>query len=230
MPARIDWVLTDIEGTTTPIAFVHAVLFPFARARLAALLDSPSAEAAAAIAEVARLAPGVPPLAALLGWMDADAKITPLKTLQGIVWDQGYRSGELRGQLYDDVAPALRAWNAAGVGLAVYSSGSVAAQRLIFGHSTAGDLAGLFGAWFDTTTGAKRDPASYAAIAAQLGAAPGRILFLSDMGGELDAAAAAGLATCQLLRATDGTTVAPGHQGAADFTAVATLFGLPASV
>ncbi len=225
--ATIDWVLTDIEGTTTPIAFVHSVLFPFARARLAGLLAAPTAEAATALAEVARLAPGVPPLTALLGWMDADAKITPLKTLQGIVWEAGYRAGELRGQLYGDVAPALRAWSAAGVRLAVYSSGSVAAQRLIFGHSTDGDLSGLFGGWFDTTTGPKRETASYGAIARQLGTAPERMLFLSDMAAELDAAAAAGLRTCQLLRATDGTIAAPGHQSAADFPSVARLVGLP---
>lgn len=221
-------VLTDIEGTTTPIAFVRDTLFPYARARLPWLLDRASDPAVAAeLAEVARLAPGVPPLDALLGWMDRDAKVTPLKALQGIAWSEGYDSGELRGELYPDVAPNLRRWAASGVRLFVYSSGSAAAQRQIFGHSNAGDLAPLFAGFFDTRVGAKREAASYDRIAIGIGVPTAEILFLSDVGAELDAAAAAGLRTCQLLRPLDGAVPAAGHPTAADFDAVAAQFSLP---
>lgn len=214
----------DIEGTTTPIAFVHDVLFPYARANLPALLRDRAyePEVAAAIVGI----PGDDKLATLLAWMDRDEKATPLKTLQGIVWDAGYAAGSLKGVLYPDVAPALYQWHASGRTLAIYSSGSVAAQRLIFGHSTAGDLTPLLAAYFDTTTGAKRDQASYTAIAASLGLAPGQILFLSDVGAELDAAATAGLQTCQLVRPADGTRAIQNHPIAQDFGAVGQIFGL----
>lgn len=222
-------VLTDVEGTTTPISFVRDTLFPFARARLARLLDERGHELAVAdeLAEVARLAPGVPPLDALLDWMDRDAKVTPLKALQGIIWAEGYASGELRGELYPDVAPCLRRWAGAGVRLFVYSSGSVAAQRQIFGHSDAGDLVPLFAGFFDIRVGAKREAASYDRIAIGIGVPTAEVLFLSDTAAELDAAAAAGLRTCQLVRPQDGTTAAPGHPMAADFAAVAEKFALP---
>jgi enolase-phosphatase E1 len=222
-----DWVLIDVEGTTTPIAFVRDVLFPYARAALPALVRDRAAdkEVAPALAAVADLAPGQDRLQALLGWMDQDAKVTPLKTLQGLLWRDGYRSGAIQGAVYPDVAPALRAWHAAGVKLAVYSSGSVEAQKLIFGHSTAGDLAALFAAHFDTEIGGKREAASYHAIADRLGALPEHILFLSDVEAELDAAAQAGLATCQLVREQDGTQPSTRHRIAADFTAAVAAQG-----
>ena len=222
-------VLTDIEGTTTPIAFVHRVLFPYARAALPALIHDRGQEpaVASALADVRALAPETDPLTQCLAWMDADAKIAPLKTLQGITWQDGYASGALRGELYADVAPALRAWHAAGVRLAVYSSGSAAAQRLIFSHTPDGDLTGLFGSFLDTAIGGKREAASYGRAASLLDVPPARILFLSDVAAELDAAAAAGLATCQLLRPRDATLATPRHCGAADFNEVATRFGLP---
>lgn len=220
-------VLTDIEGTTSPISFVHSVLFPYARACLPALVAAGGPEVEAALAEVGRRAPGQDPLAALLGWMDQDAKEAPLKELQGIAWREGYRAGELQGEVYPDVAPCLRAWHAAGIRLMVYSSGSVEAQRLIFGHSTAGDLAGLFTGFFDTRTGPKREVASYRAITAEVGLPPGAVLFLSDVGAELDAAAEAGMRTCQLVRAEDGSQAAPGHPHAGSFPEAARLFGLP---
>ena len=221
-------VVTDIEGTTTPISFVHRVLFPFARDALPGLLGRRDAEPAVADAlhEVERLSPGRDPLAQLLAWMDADAKVTPLKALQGIAWRDGYATGRLVGALYPDVAPALRAWHRSGVRLAVYSSGSEQAQRLIFGHSDAGDLAPLFEAFFDTRIGAKREPAAYVELLRRQEVAPERTLFLSDMEAELDAAGRSGLLTCQLVRAEDGTR--PGrHPVAKDFGTVATLFGLP---
>lgn len=223
-------VLTDIEGTTTPIAFVHDTLFGFARAHLPRMLatraDEP--EIADALARVRQLAPGREPLEALLGWMEQDAKIEPLKTLQGIAWRDGYARGALQGRLHADVAPALHAWRGAGIRLAVYSSGSETAQRLIFGHTAEGDLSGLFEAFFDTRVGAKREPDSYRTIAGRLDLAPAAILFLSDVGDELDAARAAGLETCQLVRAANGTVASGRHPVAPSFEAVASAFGLPA--
>ncbi len=225
-------VLTDIEGTTTPLAFVHRVLFPYARAGLPGLLAERAGEpqVAAALAQIRALAPEADPLAQCLEWMDRDAKITPLKLLQGLVWQDGYAAGALRSELYPDVAPALRAWHAGGVRLAVYSSGSEAAQRLIFGHPPAaagGDLTGLFSAFLDTRIGAKSETASYAEAVRRLGLPRPEILFLSDSAAELDAAAAAGLAVCQLLRAADATPACERHPGCADFAAVAARFGLP---
>ena len=215
-------MLTDIEGTTTPIAFVHDVLFPFARATMADFLANHAHEpsVAAELVAIRAVAPGQDPLAVLLGWMDQDAKATPLKTLQGMIWEQGYQDGRLQGVLYSDVAPALRAWQEAGLALYVYSSGSIAAQRLIFGHSNAGDLSPLFSGYFDTRTGGKREPASYRDIAAQIALAPGAILFLSDVEAELDAADAAGLRVTQLVRAEDRTVASTRHPIASSFTAI----------
>ena len=217
-------VLTDIEGTTSAIAFVKETLFPFAEAALEGFLAARGEEPAVAalLAEV----PGPDRVATLRAWMADDVKATPLKTLQGMIWEAGFRDGRLRGHLWPDVAPCLRAWHAAGLGLAVYSSGSVAAQKLLFGHSAAGDLLPLFAGFFDTRIGHKREAASYAAIATALGAAPADMLFLSDVAEELDAARESGLATCQLVRAGDGTLPAGRHPEAADFPAVAAAFGL----
>ncbi len=215
MPARI---LTDIEGTTTAIAFVHRTLFPFAERALDGFLREHAAEpeVAAALREV----PGEDKAAQLRAWMAADVKATPLKAIQGLIWRQGYADGALRGHLWPDVAPALRAWHAAGTPLAVYSSGSEEAQRLLFRHSEAGNLEGLFAGFHDTRMGAKREAASYARIAAAWGAAPADVLFLSDVAEELDAARAAGMATCQLVRPEDGTVASGRHPVARDFTDV----------
>ncbi len=215
MPSRI---LTDIEGTTTAIAFVHRTLFPFAERALDAFLrdHAGDAEVAAALREV----PGEDKAATLRAWMAADVKATPLKAIQGLIWRQGYAAGALRGHLWPDVGPALRAWHAAGVRLAVYSSGSEEAQRLLFRHSEAGDLEGLFEGFHDTRMGAKREAASYGRIAAAWGAAPAEVLFLSDVAEELDAAQAAGMATCQLVRPEDGTQPSGRHPVARDFAEV----------
>ena len=224
-------ILTDIEGTTSAIAFVKETLFPFAEAELDAFLDArqDEPEVAAILAAVREAAPGEEPRTALRRWMAEDAKVTPLKTLQGLIWQTGFADGRLKGHLWPDVVPCLRAWAKAGLRLAVYSSGSVGAQRLLFGHSEAGDLTPLFAGFFDTKVGGKRDAASYAAIAAELGLPPGGILFLSDVAEELDAAAASGLRTCQLVRAADGTAPSGRHPEAPDFPTVARLFGLPAA-
>jgi enolase-phosphatase E1 len=206
-------ILTDIEGTTTPIAFVHDVLFPYARDCLARL-ETGRPEIAAILEAV----PGADKSATLRAWMDQDAKVTPLKELQGILWRDGYEAGAIKGVLYPDVPPKMHAWHAAGTRLAIYSSGSREAQRLLFTHSDAGDLSALITGYFDTTTGPKREAASYAAIARALEASPGSVLFLSDVEAELDAARDAGLRTTQLVRQQDGTIPSRRHPTAADFT------------
>ncbi len=229
-PVPVSAVLTDIEGTTTSIAFVKDVLFPFAERSLDGFLDAHAddPEVVACLTAVRRAAgAGEDPRAALRRWMAEDAKVGPLKTLQGLMWRAGYTSGEITGHLWPDVAPCLRAWARAGIGLNVYSSGSMAAQKLIFGHSVAGDLTGLFGGFFDTAMGGKREAASYAAIAERLALPSDDILFLSDVAEELDAAKTAGYATCQLVRPEDGTVASGRHPQAADFPGVAVAFGLP---
>lgn len=186
-------ILTDIEGTTSSIAFVTDVLFPYARAHLAEYVAAHPAETAPILAEVAAQEAG-DPLATLLRWIDEDRKATPLKTLQGMIWAEGYGSGALRGHVYPDAVAALRRWHAAGIGLYVFSSGSVQAQKLLFGHSVAGDLTPLFSGYFDTTTGPKRVAASYAKIAAAIDVEPADILFLSDTPEEIAAARESGMA------------------------------------
>lgn len=191
-------VLTDIEGTTSSIAFVTDTLFPYARARLADYVATHAAEVAPVIA-------GVPgdKVATLLRWMDEDAKETPLKALQGMIWAEGYANGSLTGHVYPDVPAALARWKAQGIDLYVYSSGSVAAQKLIFGHSCAGDLAPLFSGWFDTNIGPKRVAASYARIAGAIGLPAESILFLSDAPVEIGAARAAGMRAILIDRTGD---------------------------
>ena len=220
-------ILTDIEGTTTPIAFVRDTLFPYARARLPSFLAQHGTDpsVAALLAEAKRLAESVPVQDALLAWMDADAKVTPLKALQGLIWNEGYAKGELLGRIYPDVPPVLRHWRARGIRMYVYSSGSEAAQRLLFGHSDAGDLAGLFSGFFDTRAGPKREAASYRSIARAIGLPAGEVLFLSDIEQELDAAAEAGLGTIQLVRSEDGTVASARHPVAADFGGLRGLVG-----
>lgn len=217
----ITHILTDIEGTTTAIAFVHRALFPYAASAMEGFLarHGGEAEVAAILAEV----PGEDKLATLRGWMATDAKVTPLKALQGLIWNQGYADGALRGHLWPDVAPALQAWQSRGLHLAIYSSGSEQAQRLLFRHSEAGDLEPLFEGFFDTRMGGKREAESYTRIAAAWGAEPGAILFLSDVVEELDAARTAGLATCQLVRTEDGTKPSGRHAEASDFNGVTTI-------
>ncbi|WBX86442.1 acireductone synthase [Sphingosinicella microcystinivorans] len=190
-------VLTDIEGTTSSIAFVTDTLFPYARARLADWIAAHPEEAAPILKDV----PG-DALETLTRWIDEDRKETALKTLQGLIWAEGYADGTLKGHVYADAAEALRRWHAAGLRLYVYSSGSVAAQKLIFGHSDAGDLTPLFSGYFDTTTGPKKEADSYRRIAQEIGLPPEDILFLSDSVPEIEAARAAGLRTCLVDRET----------------------------
>lgn len=201
-------ILTDIEGTTSSISFVKDVLFPYARRALPGFIRDRGQE------------PGVQHwlnlvsaeigsddddaiIAALQLWIDQDRKHTALKALQGMVWKAGYGGADFTAHIYPDAAPALARWHALGLPLYVYSSGSVPAQQLFFGHSDAGDLGPLFSGWFDTEIGGKREADSYRRIARQLALAPGEILFLSDVVQELDAAREAGLDTVLVDRPED---------------------------
>lgn len=220
-------ILTDIEGTTSSISFVKDVLFPYAREHLPAFVaahgDEPeTARWLAATASEAGLAAddraGI--VATLQRWIDEDRKITPLKALQGLIWADGYASGAYRAHVYAEVAARLHGWKQQGLDLYVYSSGSVAAQKLFFGFSEAGDLTPLFSGYFDTEIGGKREQASYERIAAQIGHAPADILFLSDIVEELDAARAAGLATTWLCRPPLQCPADASHACVADFDAI----------
>lgn len=220
----VDVVLTDIEGTTTPISFVKDRLFPFARERLAFFLATHVQEPdVMRVLEDAAALSGHPSAdldaltSAFTAWMDEDAKVRPLKDVQGLIWQDGYRTGALTGDIYDDAADGLRAWAGQGIRLAVYSSGSVLAQKLLFGHTRFGDLTPLFAGFFDTAVGPKRSADSYRRIAAALGVEEGAMLFLSDVVEELDAAAAAGMTTVQVVRPQDGTVAGTRHPVASSF-------------
>ena len=200
-------ILTDIEGTTSSIDFVHEILFPYAKSALPDFVRERRRDSGvAALLDEVRGAIGEPDantervIEALLGWIDEDRKSTPLKALQGLVWERGYRAGDFTGHVYADAARNLRRWHEAGLPIYVYSSGSTRAQELLFRHSDAGDLTPVFAGYFDTRIGAKREQHSYAAIAKDIGLPPGDILFLSDVAAELDAAAAADMRTIQLVR------------------------------
>lgn len=218
-------ILTDIEGTTSSLSFVQERLIPYARTHLAGFvrenredpqvqhqLDAVRRVCGAALDEAAVVDQ-------LLRWMDEDRKIAPLKQLQGMIWEAGYRNGELKGHVYEDTARRLRAWHEAGLGVYAFSSGSVQAQKLLFEHSTAGDLSGLFSGYFDIRTGGKRDPEAYWTIAKEIAVDPEEILFLSDTRKELDAAREAGMVTCWLVRDHDPNPTAE-HNQVRDFDAV----------
>lgn len=215
-------VLTDIEGTTSSLAFVKDVLFPYSRERMAAFVRAHASEPAiAAELEDARRLAGKPLeleqlIAQLIDWIDEDRKVTPLKALQGMIWEQGFKAGDFRGHMYPDALARLRAWAARGIKLYVFSSGSIKAQKLLFGYNEHGDLTSLFAGYFDTTVGAKKERAAYQRIAQTIGVAPAEILFLSDTPEELDAARAAGMQTRWLVR--DGTPgPRSGHAAARSF-------------
>ncbi len=196
----ISFILTDIEGTTTPIAFVHDVLFPFSKKHLD------------------RHAPDAETAARLRRWIEEDRKEPELKELQGRIWREGYESGELVSDVYPDVKPALTRWQQRGLGLGIYSSGSVEAQKLLFRYTSEGDLTPFFGAYFDTKVGAKRETDAYRKIAAELRRPASEILFLSDVEAELDAAQAAGMRTLQIVR--PGTVAGRLHATARSFEEV----------
>jgi enolase-phosphatase E1 len=204
-------VLVDIEGTISTIAFVHDVLFPYSDANLDAYVAAHRAEpeVAQAMLEAARLADeprdagDAIVLAHLHQWIAEDRKATPLKTLQGLVWADGYARGDLRAHVYPDAADGLRRWHAAGLELYCYSSGSIAAQKVLFAYNSQGDLTPLFTEYFDTTIGHKRETRSYTAISRAMRTPPDDIVFLSDVDAELDAARESGMQTVRLMRVAD---------------------------
>ncbi|WP_165676734.1 acireductone synthase [Metapseudomonas otitidis] len=217
-------ILTDIEGTTSAVSFVFDVLFPYAARHLPGFVSEHAAEPAVAEQlEAVRRESGEPEasvervVAILLEWIAEDRKATPLKALQGMVWEQGYRAGQLKGHVYPDAVEALRRWHAEGYRLYVYSSGSIQAQKLIFGCSEAGDLSLLFSGYFDTTCGPKREAGSYRRIVEAIGLSAEEVLFLSDVVQELDAAREAGLPTIGLAR--EGGELA-GHPTVASFAVI----------
>jgi enolase-phosphatase E1 len=218
-------ILTDIEGTTSSIRFVHDVLFPYARKHMETFIhcNAQDPQVVSLLNDV-RLEAGETLdlngiVAQLLAWIDADRKITPLKALQGMIWESGYGKGDFTGHIYPDAVAQLQTWHRAGLKLYVFSSGSVQAQQLLFGHSAAGNLTALFSGYYDTRIGNKQDPAAYRAIAADIGLPAGEILFLSDIVAELDAAHAVGMHTTLLVRDAQHHPSVP-HRQVSDFFAI----------
>ena len=222
-------ILLDIEGTTSSVSFVYDVMFPFVRRELDRYLYANWG--LAALNEVCDLIAKDAGFESFVVWcgneievgkqqerlreevlrlMDGDVKATGLKALQGLIWRSGFESGEMRAHVYDDVLPAIQAWNNAGCDVRIFSSGSIAAQKLFFEHTVVGNMLHLFQGHYDTTTGPKKEAASYRAIAQGFGLLTTQILFLSDVPDELDAARAAGLQT-GLCKRPGNAEVAVGH-------------------
>jgi len=218
-------ILLDIEGTTTPIEFVHQTLFGYARARVGDFLErhwnDPEVRADVARLEAEHADDPAAVVAHVYWLMDRDKKSTGLKSLQGKIWEEGYRTGELRGEVYPDVPPALERWRRQGIDIAIFSSGSVQAHRSLFASTAAGDLTRFIRAYFDTTTGSKTAPHSYACIAAALERSPSDVLFLSDVGAELDAALAAGMRTALCVRMPGSAPSADAHPVVSTFDGIA---------
>lgn len=204
---QIKAIVTDIEGTTSSIDFVHQVLFPYStkalpeyirnhaqQEEIAPIIKQVKEEISKSDADLETV------INTLLTWIKEDKKITPLKTLQGFIWEDGFINNHFQGHLYEDAYQNLVKWYEAGIKLYVFSSGSVKAQKLLFGHSKYGDLTYLFQGYFDTNVGNKKSAAAYQNIANAIAAPPQEILFLSDVVAELDAAATAGYQTILLAR------------------------------
>jgi enolase-phosphatase E1 len=239
MSAPDGGILLDIEGTTSSIRFVYDVLFPAARRELAAFLreswERPEVQSACQLlaqdaghdsleAWCGHLAVGEQRCRVerqALQLMDQDAKSTGLKALQGLIWRRGFETGQFQAHVYDDVPPALRRWHAAGRDVRIYSSGSIAAQKLFFGHTVHGNLLPLLSGHYDTTVGAKREVSSYVRIAQDADWSPGEALFISDVVAELDAARDAGMQTALCQRPGNAAIPAGhGHAALTDFSQV----------
>ena len=223
MPPR--GILLDIEGTTTPMSFVYDVLFPFARSHAAefvrhADLSELKRDHDEDVRQGLNPPPWSSPLAYIHWLMDQDRKSTGLKTIQGKIWLEGYQSGELRSEVFQDVPPALARWHEHSIDTRIFSSGSVLAQRLLFANTQAGDLTRFLSGYFDTTTGPKNQPASYTVIAGAYGMAAPDIVFISDVTRELDAARLAGMQT--LLCVRPGNHSQPQH----DYRVITSFDGL----
>lgn len=219
-------ILTDIEGTTSSLSFVKDVLFPYAREHIGEYVREHAEQAKVAdqlqaVAQEAGRELSLDEAIVLLEqWIDEDRKITALKSLQGMIWEAGYRHGDFTGHMYEDAIRNLRQWHDKGIPLYVYSSGSVHAQKLLFAHSDYGDLTALFSGYFDTHIGHKREVSSYEAIASEIGVRAGDILFLSDIREELDAARSAGMQTRWLVRDAESIDTAAAHLQVRDFDAI----------
>ncbi len=221
MKQEIRAIVTDIEGTTSSLSFVKDTLFPYAyknlpdyvwdnEKKISKILDDVRKEEKNPELNIEEV------IEVLLRYIDEDKKITPLKTLQGMIWEEGYKSGELKGHIYDDALAGLRRWKDQAIDLYIYSSGSVPAQKLLFAHTKAGDLNGLFSGYFDTKIGGKKDEESYIKISDEIGVPAHEILFLSDSLDEINAAAAAGMNVIVIDR--EGSVFdALGHEVVNDF-------------
>lgn len=221
----IQVILTDIEGTTSSLSFVKDVLFPYSRQRLAEFVHqhAQTPKVRQQLEEVSRVTGQTLStdeiIQQLIRWIDEDKKITPLKALQGMIWEEGYKKGDFKGHIYEDALHHLKKWQQSGKQLYVFSSGSVYAQKLLFAHTAYGDLTPLFSGYFDTTIGNKREAEAYHKIAAAIGKAANEILFLSDIKEELDAARTAGMQTTWLVR--DGSNESVTHPQAKNFDEIA---------
>jgi len=233
-PTGVRAILLDIEGTITPIAFVHEVLFPYASSHVENYLGSHFGDAETK-ADITRLRQEhaidmkddlkppmlidesthdqVESIASYVHWLiERDRKSTGLKSLQGKIWRQGYTDGTLKAPVFADVAPALVRWRNAGLKICIFSSGSVVAQQLLFAHTELGDLKHLIDSYFDTTTGLKTATGSYRQIESALRRAEGEVLFISDLAAELDAASAVGMQTLLCVRPGNPAQGAGWHQ------------------
>jgi enolase-phosphatase E1 len=220
-------VLIDLEGTAIPHDFVGAVLRPYALEHLLGFVAASGAdrEVQAALADAMAAVPGQPVEDTISHWLARDLPAPPLQTLQGLLWRAAMDNGTLDDPIFPDVGPTLRRWSAAGVRLAAYSADSAVLQRLIFGHAPGGDLSFLFKGFFDTRVGMKAEPDSFSRLAIALAVPTFEVAYLSAIEDDLDAAAAAGMRTCQVLR--DGGTPSERHPCVTDFPAAAAILGLP---
>jgi enolase-phosphatase E1 len=221
----IKGIVTDIEGTTTSLSFVKDILFPYARANIAGFVRNHAHESAidALLEEVCQVVgeklTTEQIITQLIDWIEKDKKVTPLKSLQGLVWEAGYQKSDFTGHLYQDAAENLQKWHSQGLALYIYSSGSVHAQKLLFAHTDYGDLTPLFSGYFDTHIGGKQQASSYSHIAESIGLPAEQLLFLSDISEELNAAKSAGFNVIQLVRDTALDTQAI-HPQVASFDAI----------
>jgi enolase-phosphatase E1 len=218
--------LLDVEGTTTPIDFVHKILFPYAKKRISGFVEENFSEITPEIAQLEAESAAekeypslfdkksAGSIAAYLEYLiDVDRKSTPLKSIQGKIWQAGYESGELKSQIFDDVPRAFKRWKAAGKKIAIYSSGSVLAQKNLFKYTDHGDLTQFISNYFDTNIGGKREAASYAAITKILKMNGDDILFISDVPAESDTARSTGCQTALSVRpGNDEITEDPIHR------------------
>lgn len=219
-------IITDIEGTTTSVAFVYEVLFPYAKEHIPSYIKNHSQQIDVIEQlqliniEVGKSLSINEAIEQLLQWMDEDKKVTPLKNLQGMIWEDGYKTNRFQGHVYDDVPANIKKWHDTGIPVSIYSSGSIKAQKLLFSHSIAGDLTPWLSGYFDTTIGAKKDHQSYLKIANEINKSPTEILFLSDITEELDAASQSGMQTVLLTRNKNDNSLQPGHIFAENFNQI----------